>query len=100
MYDTADYSYILPTHRLTVYIMGILLAYCLRYVGKNYQIKTVSPYSKFYYFKFFFSNFIYYVFFFINVRIRDNCVTLVRYIRRVSFETRHGFVPTDLLSRL
>ncbi|VVC30375.1 Nose resistant-to-fluoxetine protein, N-terminal,Acyltransferase 3 [Cinara cedri] len=40
MYDTADYSYILPTHRLTVYIMGILLAYCLRYVGKNYQIKN------------------------------------------------------------
>lgn len=42
MYDTADYSYILPTHRLTVYIMGILLGYCLRYVGRNYQIKKVK----------------------------------------------------------
>ncbi|XP_027843539.2 nose resistant to fluoxetine protein 6-like [Aphis gossypii] len=40
MYDTADYSYILPTHRLTVYIMGILLGYCLRYVGRNYPLKS------------------------------------------------------------
>ncbi|XP_001942708.2 regulator of hypoxia-inducible factor 1 [Acyrthosiphon pisum] len=40
MYDTADFSYILPTHRLTVYIMGILLGYCLRYVGRNYPLKS------------------------------------------------------------
>lgn len=42
MYDTADYSYILPTHRLTVYIMGILMGYCLRYAGRNYPLKSVS----------------------------------------------------------
>ncbi|XP_025421860.1 nose resistant to fluoxetine protein 6-like [Sipha flava] len=40
MYDTADFSYILPAHRLTVYIMGILLAYCLRYVGRDYRLKN------------------------------------------------------------
>lgn len=47
MYDTADFSYILPTHRLTVYIMGILLGYCLRYVGRNYQLKNVSASQQF-----------------------------------------------------
>ncbi|KAF5287571.1 hypothetical protein FQA39_LY15900 [Lamprigera yunnana] len=29
LFDTADYMYILPIHRATVYIMGILLAYLL-----------------------------------------------------------------------
>ncbi|XP_050426584.1 nose resistant to fluoxetine protein 6-like [Adelges cooleyi] len=42
MYDTADYSYILPTHRLTVYIMGLLLGNFLRCSGRSYQIKNVN----------------------------------------------------------
>lgn len=30
MFDTANFSYILPTHRATIYVIGILLAYLLR----------------------------------------------------------------------
>lgn len=30
MFRTADYSYILPTHRATVYLMGITLAYIMK----------------------------------------------------------------------
>ncbi|XP_050528916.1 nose resistant to fluoxetine protein 6-like [Daktulosphaira vitifoliae] len=42
MYDTADFSYVLPTHRLTVYIMGILLGYLLKCVGPNYKMKSIN----------------------------------------------------------
>lgn len=31
LFNTASLSYILPTHRATVYIMGILLGYYLHY---------------------------------------------------------------------
>lgn len=30
LFDTADFMYTLPAHRITVYIMGILLGYALR----------------------------------------------------------------------
>lgn len=30
MFDTADYMYTLPSHRLTVYIIGVILGYILR----------------------------------------------------------------------
>ena len=30
LFDTADFMYTLPAHRITVYIMGILLGYSLR----------------------------------------------------------------------
>ncbi|RZF42114.1 hypothetical protein LSTR_LSTR006707 [Laodelphax striatellus] len=40
MFDTADYSYILPTHRLTVYVMGIALGYGLHYWGRDFKLKT------------------------------------------------------------
>jgi hypothetical protein len=41
MFDTADYSYILPTHRLTVYAMGIALGYLLRHCGRDFKLKSV-----------------------------------------------------------
>ncbi|XP_039298057.1 O-acyltransferase like protein [Nilaparvata lugens] len=40
MFDTADYSYILPTHRLTVYVMGIALGYGLHHWGRDFKLKT------------------------------------------------------------
>lgn len=30
MFDTADFSYILPSHRASIYLMGIVLAWALR----------------------------------------------------------------------
>ncbi|KAK9503636.1 hypothetical protein O3M35_010156 [Rhynocoris fuscipes] len=39
MFNSADYTYILPTHRATVYIMGIILGYILRNTGRNVNIK-------------------------------------------------------------
>lgn len=51
MFDTADYSYILPTHRLTVYVMGIALGYGLHHWGRDFKLKTVSEYSELCYFK-------------------------------------------------
>lgn len=42
MFDTADYSYILPTHRLTVYVIGVALGYGLHYWGRDFKLKTVS----------------------------------------------------------
>ncbi|XP_024941445.1 nose resistant to fluoxetine protein 6 isoform X2 [Cephus cinctus] len=38
LFDTANLSYILPTHRLTVYIMGILVGYLLRNCPKGYKL--------------------------------------------------------------
>ncbi|XP_014245510.1 O-acyltransferase like protein [Cimex lectularius] len=40
MFDTADYSYILPTHRATVYVMGIALGYVLRQWGRDVKLKN------------------------------------------------------------
>lgn len=34
MFDTADLSYILPTHRITVYLMGVYTAYILKTTSK------------------------------------------------------------------
>lgn len=34
MFDTADYSYILPTHRATIYFIGVVLAWYLRSPNK------------------------------------------------------------------
>ncbi|KAF6203729.1 hypothetical protein GE061_002063 [Apolygus lucorum] len=40
MFNTADYSYILPTHRATVYVIGIAMGYILRQWGKDIKLKT------------------------------------------------------------
>ena len=42
MFNTADYSYILPTHRATVYVMGIALGYFLQQLGKDIKLKKVN----------------------------------------------------------
>ncbi|XP_068083703.1 nose resistant to fluoxetine protein 6 [Anabrus simplex] len=39
LFRTADYSYILPSHRATVYIMGIILGYALLRLGRGFKIK-------------------------------------------------------------
>nr|XP_014275443.2 nose resistant to fluoxetine protein 6 [Halyomorpha halys] len=39
MFNTADYSYILPTHRATVYVMGIALGYFLQQLGRDVKLK-------------------------------------------------------------
>ncbi|XP_017782884.1 PREDICTED: nose resistant to fluoxetine protein 6-like [Nicrophorus vespilloides] len=41
LFNTADYMYILPPHRLTVYIMGIFLGYLLRNC-KNIILKPIQ----------------------------------------------------------
>lgn len=41
MFDTADLSYILPTHRITVYLMGVYTAYILKTTPR-----TSIPFSK------------------------------------------------------
>ncbi|KAL1132309.1 hypothetical protein AAG570_010265 [Ranatra chinensis] len=40
MFNTADYSYILPTHRASVYVMGIALGYLLRQLGRDVKLKS------------------------------------------------------------
>lgn len=45
LFKTADHMYILPTHRLTVYIMGILLGYALR-TQKALQLSKVRHFFK------------------------------------------------------
>ncbi|KAG8282144.1 hypothetical protein J6590_043688 [Homalodisca vitripennis] len=40
MFETADYSYILPSHRFTVYAMGVSLGYGLWHWGKEFKLKT------------------------------------------------------------
>lgn len=40
MFDTANYSYIIPFHRLTSYVTGILLGYVLRKYGKEFKMKS------------------------------------------------------------
>ena len=39
MFKTADLSYIMPTHRLTVYLMGVVLGYILRHCGRDFKLK-------------------------------------------------------------
>lgn len=41
LFDTANYMYILPAHRATVYIMGVLLGYYLRLL-KNVKLSKVQ----------------------------------------------------------
>ncbi|XP_035739061.1 nose resistant to fluoxetine protein 6-like isoform X2 [Vespa mandarinia] len=44
LFDTANMSYILPTHRLTVYIIGIFVGYLLRSLPKEYKMKKTTYY--------------------------------------------------------
>ncbi|XP_046734694.1 O-acyltransferase like protein-like isoform X1 [Diprion similis] len=41
LFDTANHSYILPTHRLTVYIIGVLTGYLLRTFPKDYKLNPI-----------------------------------------------------------
>jgi hypothetical protein len=41
LFQTADLSYSLPAHRATVYIMGIVLGFVLRYCGRDFRLKKV-----------------------------------------------------------
>ncbi|XP_050297184.1 nose resistant to fluoxetine protein 6-like isoform X2 [Anthonomus grandis grandis] len=46
MFDTADYSYILPTHRASIYLMGVFLAWILKYQSCHHVLlknKLVTP---------------------------------------------------------
>ncbi|XP_076165792.1 nose resistant to fluoxetine protein 6 [Ptiloglossa arizonensis] len=45
LFDTADFSYSLPSHRLTVYIIGIFIGYLLRYIPKDYTINRATLYT-------------------------------------------------------
>ncbi|XP_015434936.1 PREDICTED: nose resistant to fluoxetine protein 6-like [Dufourea novaeangliae] len=45
LFDTADFSYTLPSHRLTVYIIGVLVGYLLRYLPRDYKINRVTLYA-------------------------------------------------------
>ncbi|XP_017891312.1 nose resistant to fluoxetine protein 6 isoform X1 [Ceratina calcarata] len=42
LFDTANYSYTLPAHRLTIYIVGIFLGYLLRYLPRDYKINKIA----------------------------------------------------------
>ncbi|XP_053985527.1 nose resistant to fluoxetine protein 6-like [Hylaeus anthracinus] len=45
LFDTADFSYTLPSHRLTVYIIGIFMGYLLRYMPKDYKMNRTALYT-------------------------------------------------------
>ncbi|XP_067206747.1 nose resistant to fluoxetine protein 6-like isoform X2 [Linepithema humile] len=45
LFDTADFSYTLPSHRLTVYIIGIFTGYILRNIPKNFKLTTTALYT-------------------------------------------------------
>ncbi|XP_043250987.1 nose resistant to fluoxetine protein 6-like [Colletes gigas] len=45
LFDTADLSYTLPSHRLTVYIIGIFVGYLLRYMPKDYKMNRTALYT-------------------------------------------------------
>ncbi|XP_076666635.1 nose resistant to fluoxetine protein 6 isoform X1 [Andrena cerasifolii] len=45
LFDTADFSYTLPSHRLTVYIIGIFIGHLLRYVSRDYKMNKVALYT-------------------------------------------------------
>ncbi|KAG5323880.1 NRF6 protein, partial [Acromyrmex heyeri] len=44
LFDTADYSYTLPSHRLTVYIIGVFAGYFLRNLPENFKLGTTTLY--------------------------------------------------------
>ncbi|XP_043498479.1 nose resistant to fluoxetine protein 6-like [Polistes fuscatus] len=44
LFDTANMSYILPSHRLTVYIMGIFIGYLLRLLPKQFKMNKYTSY--------------------------------------------------------
>ncbi|XP_043475076.1 O-acyltransferase like protein-like [Leptopilina heterotoma] len=44
LFDTANFSYILPSHRLTVYIIGIFLGYLLRNYPKGFKLNQKFTY--------------------------------------------------------
>lgn len=45
LYETADYSYTLPSHRLTTYIIGVFAGYLLRNLPKDFRLNTVSGFT-------------------------------------------------------
>ncbi|XP_070515627.1 nose resistant to fluoxetine protein 6 isoform X2 [Cardiocondyla obscurior] len=45
LFDTADYSYTLPSHRLTVYIIGVFAGYLLRNVPKDFKFGATALYT-------------------------------------------------------
>ncbi|CAK9807752.1 Nose resistant to fluoxetine protein 6 [Anthophora plagiata] len=45
LFDTADFSYTLPSHRLTVYIIGIFMGYLLRYLPRVYKMNKIVLYT-------------------------------------------------------
>ncbi|XP_012055335.1 PREDICTED: uncharacterized protein LOC105618403 [Atta cephalotes] len=44
LFDTADYSYTLPSHRLTIYIIGVFAGYFLRNLPKDFKLGTTTLY--------------------------------------------------------
>lgn len=42
MFDTANFSYILPTHRATIYFLGVYLAHLLKYSNSQVYFSNVS----------------------------------------------------------
>ncbi|KAG5314333.1 NRF6 protein, partial [Acromyrmex insinuator] len=45
LFNTADYSYTLPSHRLTVYIIGVFAGYFLRNLPENFKLGTTTLYT-------------------------------------------------------
>ncbi|XP_014475148.1 PREDICTED: nose resistant to fluoxetine protein 6 [Dinoponera quadriceps] len=45
LFDTANYSYTLPSHRLTVYIIGIFTGYLLRNLPKDFKMSSATLYT-------------------------------------------------------
>ncbi|EFN89881.1 O-acyltransferase like protein [Harpegnathos saltator] len=45
LFDTANYSYTLPSHRLTVYIIGIFMGYLLRNLPKDFKMSSTTLYA-------------------------------------------------------
>lgn len=43
--DAAKYSYILPTHRATIYLIGVLMAYFMRTNKLHVTLSNVSYFS-------------------------------------------------------
>ncbi|OAD54557.1 Nose resistant to fluoxetine protein 6 [Eufriesea mexicana] len=45
LFDTANFSYTLPSHRLTVYIIGIFMGYLLRHLPSDYKVSKTVLYT-------------------------------------------------------
>ncbi|XP_076750177.1 nose resistant to fluoxetine protein 6 isoform X2 [Xylocopa sonorina] len=45
LFDTANFSYTLPSHRMTVYIIGIFMGYLLRHLPRDYKINKIILYA-------------------------------------------------------